>query len=151
MELERIARWVLSATAALVLSPFVGLLTITIWTYAGGGPNVVGVVILPLLVNVTVFLLIVWKSGTYLHRLFDACRRLPQPFCLSIELGSLGACLFGGVMLTVILVLGHTRPAGWEFDRIPLVGALGFAVFFTAGLLIGLLGRRRNRTAGHSS
>jgi hypothetical protein len=151
MKLERTGRWIVSATGVLVLSPFVWALTLSIWHYAGGGLSVVGTVILPLLLNVAIFLLTVWKSGPFLHGFFNACRRLPEPFCLSIELGSLGACLFGGVMLADILLLGHARPAGWELDRIPLVGLLGFTVFFTAGLLVGLLKRRRDGAARRSS
>jgi hypothetical protein len=55
-----------------------------------------------------------------------------------------GALILGGIMLTGILLLGHTRPIGWDFDRIPLLMGLAFIVFAVAGFVVG---HRRRRTA----
>jgi hypothetical protein len=43
------------------------------------------------------------------------------------------------------LLLGHTRPVGWDFDRIPAWMGLGFTIFlFCGGLPVGL-NRKRKR------
>ena len=43
----------------------------------------------------------------------------------------------------VILLLGHTRPIGWDLDRILPVMGFGFVLFSLVGLQVGVVRRRR--------
>jgi hypothetical protein len=89
--------------------------------------------------------LVVWKAGNGFRNLLQSMRsRLPEPIALCIEFSVAGALLFGGGMLAGILLLGHTRPADWDFVRIPAWMGAGFTIFlFGGGLPAGLMRRRR--------
>lgn len=86
----------------------------------------------------------VWKSGRVSRSLLMSIRaKLPEPVHSCIEFGIFGALLFGGVMLAGILLLGHARPIGWDFNRVLPSMALGFALFLIGGLPVGLWRKRR--------
>jgi hypothetical protein len=96
------------------------------------------------IVGLATSVFIVWKSGSVLHGILALMRsRLPEPFVSCLEFSVTGAFLFGGVMLAVILLLGHTRPIGWNFDRILPTMGFGFVLFFAVGLPVGLVRKRR--------
>jgi hypothetical protein len=84
------------------------------------------------------------KAGGILrvwHDFLDS--KLAEPLASCIEFGFLGATLFGGIVLAVIFLLGHTRPIGWDFDKVlPFMG-FGFVIFLGVGLRVGLARRRR--------
>jgi hypothetical protein len=68
---------------------------------------------------------------------------VPEPVHSCIILGGVGAFAFGGVLFAAILLLGHERPMGWEFSRIPPLMGLSFVLFSIVGLPVGLSKRRR--------
>lgn len=141
MELDRVLSSIAAVVLGLVLSPVIAVLGFIVW-YEAGGKNSGG--IFASVVGIAAFILIVWKSGGILRRILERARStFPEPIQSCIEFSVVGAFLFGGVMLAGILLLGHTRPIGWEFDRVLPSMALGFAVFFVAGLPVGLLRRRK--------
>ncbi len=95
-------------------------------------------------VGIATSVLVVWKSGGQFRRLLIAMRsKLPEPVHSCIEFGVLGGLLFGGVMIAGILLLGHTRPVGWDFDRVLPSMGLGFALFLLGGLPVGIWRKRR--------
>lgn len=141
MKAERVVTRVAGVAFALVVSPVIGFVSAIAWFEAGGTDSggIAGIV-----AGIAVFTLIVWKSGALFQRAFDTAHaRLSEPIASCLLFGAVGALLFGGVMLAGILLLGHTRPVGWDFDRIPHLMALGFTVFAVAGLAVGFLKRRR--------
>jgi hypothetical protein len=96
-------------------------------------------------IGIAVFSLLVWKSGTLFQKAFEAAHaRQSEPIASCLLFGVVGSLLLGGGMAAGILLLGHTRPIGWDFDRIPLLMGVGFMVFAIAGFVVG---RRRRRTA----
>jgi hypothetical protein len=91
------------------------------------------------IVGLTTSVLIGWKSGVIFRKSLVLLRTgLREPVVSCIEFGVVGALLFGGVMLVGILLLGHARPVGWSFDRIPTWMALGSAIFLIGGSPVGL-------------
>lgn len=51
-------------------------------------------------------------------------RRCPTPVYGFVEWGTAGALLVGGAIFMIILIFGHSRPDGWNFDVAwPLSGA----------------------------
>jgi hypothetical protein len=98
------------------------------------------------LIGLSVATLTVLKSGGVFRNLLVGVRtRIPEPAHSCIEFGVVGALLFGGIMLAGILLLGHTRPTGWDFNRVLPSMAVGFTLFLIGGLPVGLWRRRRGR------
>jgi hypothetical protein len=146
---ERFLSHVVAVVLAFVVSPVIGLFSAIAWFEAGGKDSggIAGFV-----VGIAVFTLLVWKSGTLFERVFEPARaRLSEPISSCLLFGVVGALLLGGIMLTGILLLGHTRPMGWDFDRIPLLMGLGFMVFAVAGFVVGLRRRRTTHDVGDAS
>jgi hypothetical protein len=97
------------------------------------------------IVGIATSVLIVWKSGGLFRKLLVSMRsKLPEPVHSCIEFGVLGGLLFGGIMVAGILLLGHTRPAGWDFNRVLPSMGLGFALFLLGGLPVGIWRKRRS-------
>jgi hypothetical protein len=97
-----------------------------------------------LIVGLATSTLVIWKSGNAFRTLSLLRPRFSEPIASCIEFGVAGALLIGGGMLAAILLLGHTRPADWDFDRIPASMGVGFTVFLLGGgLPVGLIRRRR--------
>ena len=140
MRLERVLSTVISVVFALVLSLIIGFLSAIAW-FQLGGRNSGG--ICGSVAGFASFVLIVWKSDFIFQKLLDAMRKFPEPFRSSLEFGIVGGLLFGGVMLVGILFLGHTRPIGWDFNRVLPSTGLGFTLFVIGGLLVGTFRKRR--------
>lgn len=139
---ERLLARVAAIVLALVISPVIGLLSGIAW-FEAGGKNSGGIA--GFIVGIVVFSLLVWKSDTLLQKAFETAHaRLSEPIASCLLFGVVGSLLLGGGMAAGILLLGHTRPIGWDFDRIPLLMGVAFIVFAVAGLFVG---RRRRRTA----
>jgi hypothetical protein len=140
-DVERFLAWFVAVILGLVAFPIV--IALVIWGCVKmGAADMVGM-ICSLAVGVAVFVFIVWKAPARIRSGLDGLQaKSPEPLysCLATGL----ACALGiGILMAVpILLLGHTRPEGWELDRIPpfVVGA------FLLGLIFGLpLGRERGR------
>jgi len=151
--LERLLFFIASAVLALVLLPVVTLLVAggltEILVAVGLSKNDVAAVAFATISGVVVGLatsaLVAWKSHSGLRKILSFTRlRLPEPIPSCIEFGVVGALVSGGAILAVILLLGHTRPEGWDLDRILPSMGLGFALFLLAGLSVGLMRRHSN-------
>lgn len=133
---------VLSIVAAAVLSPIIGFIGAATWYFAGG-KNSSG--IFGSTTAVVAFALIVWRSNHIFRSALQRWSRVPEPISSSTKFGLIGSFVCGAFMLTGILLLGHMRPLGWEFDRILPAMAMAFGVCFVAGLSVGLFRKyRRN-------
>ena len=140
MTAERVLSRLAAIVLALVISPVIGLLSGIAWFEAGGKESggIAGFV-----VGIAVFAVLVWKAGSLLQKAFEvAHRRLSEPIASCVLFGVAGALFLGGGMAAGILLLGHTRPASWDFDRVPLWMGVGFMIFAAAGFVVG---RRRRR------
>ncbi len=138
---ERILSRVTAVVLALVISPLIGLLSGIAWFEVGGKDSggIAGFV-----VGIAFFPLFVWKTAPLFQRAFETSRRrFSEPISSCALFGVSGALILGGGMAGGILLLGHTRPVGWDFDRIPLWMGVGFMVFGVAGFVVG---RQRRRT-----
>ena len=138
MTAEGVLSRVAAVILALVISPVIGLLSAIAWFEAGwqdsGG-------IAGFIVGMVVFAFLAWKGGSLLQKAFETARgRLSEPTASCMLFGLVGALVLGGGMAAGILLLGHTRPIGWDFDKIPLWMGVGFVVFAVAGFVVG---RRR--------
>jgi hypothetical protein len=103
-----------------------------------------------ILTGLAVSVLLVRKSGRVFRRALDLARaKLPEPVRSCVRFGILGALLSGGIMVAGILLLGHTRPIGWDFNHVLPSMALGFAVFVIGGLPVGLWRKRRRSSSAH--
>jgi hypothetical protein len=92
--------------------------------------------------GISVFTLIVWKFGTLFEEGFQIVQTaLSEPIASCLLFGLVGSFLLGGVLLAAILLLGHTRPMGWDFTRIPLLIVFGFLLFGLLGLINGKSGK----------
>lgn len=100
------------------------------------------------MVGLAVSIVVARKFGGALRKLGVLIGpRLPEPFMSCIEFGVAGSALLGGLMLTIILLLGHARPAGWDFQYVlPMMG-VGFALFVVVGLPVGLWRRRQGASS----
>lgn len=117
----------------LVLSPIIGLVSGVLW-YELGGKNSGGIV--AFIAGIATFGLIVWKSGNVFEKILGVLRAtLPKPISSCIEFGVAASFVVGGVMAATILLLGHTRPEGLDFDRIPLAMGVGFVCGLPLGFL----------------
>ncbi len=144
-EPERLLSRIASVALALVIAPVVGVVGGVAWSETADKNSGT---LAALILGIAVFALLVWKGSPLLQRLFQAAgASLPEPVASSLLFGVIGAILPGGGMAALILVLGHTRPEGWDFDRIPIWMGAGFVVFAVIGFVIGRL-RQRARNDG---
>lgn len=137
---ERLLGQLAAIVLAFAISPIVGFVGSIAWYEAGGkdSPGIAG-----LIVGVAFFALMVWKGRLLLQKTFMVMRiRLPEPLASCTLFGVAGSVLLGGGMAAGILLLGHMRPEGWDFNRIPLWMGVGFVIFAFAGYLVG---RRKQR------
>lgn len=140
---ERFLASLVSVILGLVLLPIVTALVIWGWVKIGGADRL-GMVC-ALAAGVAVFVFLVWKAPAIIRSGFDRLRaKSPEPLYSCLAMGFACALTIGVLMAVPILLLGHTRPEGWELDRIPLfvVGA------FLLGLIFGVplgLDRRKER------
>jgi hypothetical protein len=98
-------------------------------------------------VSLAVLVFVAWKGPDFLRRGIYVLRaKSPEPLYSCLVPG-IAATLSVGVFMSVpILLLGHTRPEGWDFDRIPR----WMAIAFVAGLVYGVpsgMKRKRERTS----
>jgi protein-S-isoprenylcysteine O-methyltransferase Ste14 len=139
--MERFLASLAAVSLGLVLFPIVMALAIWGWVKVGG-PDGLGIVC-ALAAGVAVFVFLVWKAPAIIRRGLDRLRaKSPEPFYSCLAMGFAWALTIGALMAVPILLLGHTRPEGWELDRIPpfVVGA------FLLGMIFGVpLGRERSR------
>jgi hypothetical protein len=130
-----------SVILAIILSAASWLFGMFVQYEVGGG----GSLIFPSLVSFAVFVLTVWKSGTVIRKLLAVMRRaISEPLYSCLAFGLVGGFVTGSILLIGVLFLGHTRPAGWELNRVVPSTGLGFLIAFAAGLPVGL--HRRNRS-----
>jgi len=135
----------LTVILALVLFPFVMFMAVTAWLRLGGAVAIGAV--FGSVVGVAVSLLTLWKVRGVIRRILDVLgSRSPEPVYSCIVSGAAGALLIGSIMFTVILLLGHTRPMGWEVNRIPAAMAIAFLIAFLCGLPLGIQRRRDRNT-----
>lgn len=138
---ERVLSVVISVVFALVVAPIVGLIGGIAWLEFGG-KEFGGA--FAFIVGVAAFVLIVWKSAGAFRNLLGVIRsKLQEPARSCVQFALSGGLLFGGVMLTGIFLLGHTRPIGWDFDHVLPSMAFGSAVFLVCGLPVGIWRKRR--------
>jgi len=140
---ERFLASLVSVILGLVLFPIVFALAIWGWVRTGGA-EVLGM-LLALAAGVAVFVLVVWKAPAMLRSGLDRLRaKAPEPLYSCLEMGIALALAIGALMAVPIFLLGHTRPEGWDLDRIPtfMVGAFLLGLVFGARLG---LDRRRER------
>jgi hypothetical protein len=140
---ERFLALIVSVILGLVLFPIVMALVIWGWVRIGGA-DVAG---LPcaLVAGVTVFVLVVWKVPAVLRSGLDRLRaKSPEPLYSCLGTGIALALATGALMAVPIFLLGHTRPEGWDLDRIPTFMAGAFLLGLIFGARLGL-DRRRER------
>lgn len=155
--LDRRLFFTVRVVLGLILFPIVTLLVVSVVTE---GLVAVGlfqshleagtafVIILGAIVGLATSAIVVWKSGDIFRKALDLMRsKLPEPVHSCIEFGILGSLLFGGAMVAGILLLGHTRPIGWDFNRVLPSMGLGFAVFLIGGLPVGLWRKSRRSSS----
>jgi hypothetical protein len=116
-----------------------------------GWVRVAGVGLLGMLFStaagLAVFVLVVWKGhGTLRGGLYTLGSRLPEPIYSGLVIGVSAALVAGVFMAVPILLLGHTRPMGWEFDRIPPWMAIAFLAGLVCGLPLGIQRRRARKS-----
>lgn len=86
---------------------------------------------------------VIWAPKTISQKIPNLARvKPPEPIASCLKFGSAGAILFGGPLLAAILILGHTRPIGWDFDKLPYLAGAGFIVVGVAGWRVGLEKKR---------
>ena len=96
------------------------------------------------MIGAVVSVYVVRRSGFAFSSWREAIRpRLREPMASCLEFGFLGALISGGVLLSVIFLLGHARPAGWDLDRVLPTMGFGFILFSAVGLRLGLARRRK--------
>jgi hypothetical protein len=134
---------------ALLLFPVVMVTVAIAWIKLGGGDisGMIASAAIALLVSVLIF----WKGlGVVVKGLHHLRSTLPEPLYSGLTFGLTGALAVGGLMTTVILLLGHTRPIGWDFDRIPIWMAIAFLVCLGSGLSSGAERKRKSRVQSES-
>jgi hypothetical protein len=139
--MERFLGSLVAVTLGLVAFPIV--VALVMWGSAKmGAADVLGM-ICSLAAGLGVLVFVVWKAPAKIRNGLDRLRaRSPEPLYSCVATGLACALTVSALMAVPILLLGHTRPQGWELDRIPpfVAGA------FLLGLIFGLpLGRERNR------
>jgi hypothetical protein len=120
-------------------------MALAIWGWVRiGGTDVLGMV-LALAAGTTALVLVVWKSPAMVRRGLDRLRaKSPEPLYSCLEMGIALALATGALMAVPIFLLGHTRPEGWDLDRIPAFMAGAFLLGLIFGARLGL-DRRRER------
>ena len=145
MELERFLSRLASVILGIVLFPVVMVIAAIGWLKVAGDNNF-GIV-LGAVVALSTSVLIIWKGACIFRKLLETLRsRLPEPIYSCLAFGTSGALSTGGIMLVVILLLGHTRPMGWELDRIPTWMAIVFAICVVCILPSGIQRRRARKS-----
>ena len=138
---ERFLALLTAIILALVSFPIV--IALVIWGCVRiGAADMLGM-IFSLAGGLAAFVLIVWKAPGAIRKGLDTLRaKSPEPLYSCFAVGLACALTVGVMMSLPILLIGHTRPEGWELDRIPpFVGGA-----FLLGLTFGIpLGRDRNR------
>lgn len=96
-----------------------------------------------LVAGLAVLVLAVWKAPRRIQSILGGLRaKAPEPIYSCLSTGLTCALMSAILMAVPIFLLGHTRPQGWDLDRIPPF-ILGASVL---GLMIGFpLGRERGR------
>jgi hypothetical protein len=119
--MERFLASLVAIILGLILSPSVMALAIWGWVKIGGA-DVLGMVC-AVAAGVAVFVLLVWKAPVIIRKGLDRLRaEAPEPYYSCLAMGFACAFTIGAFMAVPILLLGHTRPEGWELDRIPGFG-----------------------------
>jgi hypothetical protein len=140
MKYEGAVSTIMSVALGLLVSPVVGFIGGIAW-YAVAGLRGIGLA--TLVVSGAAFVIIVWKSSGLLRpTLGNVLRRLPGSVNACIGLGAAGSFLVGTFMFAGIVLLGHARPTGWNFNIILPSMGLGFVVFFVAGWTVRLESRK---------
>ena len=131
--MERFLAALVALTLGLVAFPIV--LALVIWGCVKMGvPDTLGM-IGSLAAGLAAFVFIVWKGpGRIRNGLKKLRDKSPEPLYSCLAHGFTCALTIGVLMTTPIFLLGHTRPVGWDLDRVPpfVVGA------FVLGLILGL-------------
>jgi hypothetical protein len=141
MEPERFLSSLASVVLGLVLFPVVMVIVLVGWERVAG-VGLLGTVVATA-AGLAIFVLVVWKGhGMLRGGLYNLGSRFPEPLYSCLEIGVSGALAIGVFMAVPILLLGHTRPMGWEFDRIPRWMAFAFLVGLVCGLPLGIQRRR---------
>src|SRR5579872_1681849 len=137
MEPERFLSTLTSVILALALFLVVLVFVQVGWDKVAGG-SLFGMYF-GMALGVAVFVFVVWKGPGVLRRGLDHLRsRLPEPIYSCLAIGVSGALATGTFMAFAILLLGHTRPMGWELDRILPWMAIAFLVCLVCGLPLGM-------------
>jgi hypothetical protein len=95
-----------------------------------------------LLAGLATFVLTAWKGTGIALRLFDGLTRGVPVVLYTLALGAAGAWVVGCLEVSAILMLGHTRPEGLEFNRVLPSMGIAFLGCALVGLLIILVRRR---------
>jgi hypothetical protein len=122
---------------------------LVIWVSLRAGARDLGAqMVVAFVISAAVLVFVVWKAPAMLERVLDRLRyRIPEPIFSCLTAGTTGALLLGSLMAIPILLLGHTRPEGWDLDSIPPYIAGAFLVGVILGIPMGLE-RRRDRERG---
>lgn len=139
--MERFLASLAAVILALVSFPIV--IALVIWGCVRvGAADMLGM-ICSLAAGLAAFVFIAWNAPGTIRKGLDTLRaKPPEPLYSCLASGLACALTIGVLMALPILLLGHTRPEGWDLDLIPpfVVGA------FLLGLILGLpMGRERER------
>ncbi len=141
---ERLLATLLSFLLALASFPVAIFLATVCWLKVGGSQYLGGIVALA--VGTLAFVFTLWKAPRVIRRLLDSLALLvTEPMFSCVAAGVAGALLTGSVMLTMILLLGHTRPGDWEIDAIPRWMGIAFLISLLCGLPLGLQRKRHKK------
>jgi hypothetical protein len=139
--MERFLGALVAVILGLVAFPVV--ITLIIWGCVKVGIADMLGMICSLTAGLAAFVFIVWKAPGKIRNGLDRLRvKSPEPLYSCLASGLACALTIGALMAVPIFLLGHTRPEGWDLDRIPpfVLGA------FLLGLIFGLpQGRERSR------
>jgi len=131
---ERALSYVIAIAIGLVLSPIMGFIGGIVWYEAGGSPP--GDTFADC-VGFASFALTVWKLPRLIGKGLEIIRSdMPEPIFSCIEFGTAAALFAGCAMVTVVFLLGHMRPEGWDFMILPVM-LLAFGMFALIGRRVG--------------
>jgi hypothetical protein len=146
MEPERLLSRLAAVVVGLVLFPVIGGELAFLWGKVAGdtGPLTFPVC---MALGLAVSALVVWKGPSFIQRgLYVLRAKSPEPFYSCFISGVAATASVGLFMSVPILLLGHTRPEGWDFDRIPPLMAVAFLVGLAYGLPAGMKRRRERKS-----
>jgi hypothetical protein len=135
-----------SLILGLALFPLVTVIALCGWVRATGGDLIGMGTLLAAAVGLAFPALVVWKGHGAVLGIYSLRSRLPEPIYSCLAIGVSGALAVGVLAAVSIVLLGHTRPTGWEFDRIPPWMAIAFPVGLACGLLLGIHRRRAKKS-----